>query len=211
MTPGLPWWLRRQRICLQCGTPGFDPWVGKIHWRREWHPTQGFLPGKFHGEGRLAGYSPWDCKESDMIEQLTQWQHTFFFFFLPPDTGRVLRKHLYKIHSNPRHIKCEERRLELRKYGNVSASFFSIFMCQSESPRLHVPVTLLRISYGSPLKQVKTWSKVNVSNNYNTINGNFIIISCGVYKSRDSFQTVRLMVLSIQDCWCPDYLLSNTH
>jgi len=23
-------------ICLQCRRPGFDPWVGKIHWRREW-------------------------------------------------------------------------------------------------------------------------------------------------------------------------------
>ena len=23
------WWLRRQSACLQCGRPGFDPWVGK--------------------------------------------------------------------------------------------------------------------------------------------------------------------------------------
>ena len=27
---GLPWWLRWQRICLQCRRPGFNPWVGKI-------------------------------------------------------------------------------------------------------------------------------------------------------------------------------------
>ena len=27
----------------------FDPWVGKIPWRREWHPTPVFLPGEFHG------------------------------------------------------------------------------------------------------------------------------------------------------------------
>ncbi|KAB0361514.1 hypothetical protein FD754_005670 [Muntiacus muntjak] len=25
------------------------------------------LPGEFHGQGSLMGYSPWDCKESDMI------------------------------------------------------------------------------------------------------------------------------------------------
>ena len=31
----LPWWLRRERICLQCRRPGFDLWVGKIPWRRE--------------------------------------------------------------------------------------------------------------------------------------------------------------------------------
>ena len=26
----LPWWLRQQRIHLQCGRPEFNPWVGKI-------------------------------------------------------------------------------------------------------------------------------------------------------------------------------------
>ena len=34
------------RICLQCGIPGFDPWVGKMPQRREWKPTLVFLPGK---------------------------------------------------------------------------------------------------------------------------------------------------------------------
>ena len=29
----LPWWLRWQRICLQCKGPKFDPWVGKVPWR----------------------------------------------------------------------------------------------------------------------------------------------------------------------------------
>ena len=29
------------------------------------------LPGKFHGQRRLVGYSPWGRKESDMTEQLT--------------------------------------------------------------------------------------------------------------------------------------------
>ena len=33
-------------ICLQCGRPGFDPWVGKIPWRRKWQPTPVFLPGE---------------------------------------------------------------------------------------------------------------------------------------------------------------------
>ena len=32
---GLPWLLRREGIFLQCGRPSFDPWVGKIPWRRE--------------------------------------------------------------------------------------------------------------------------------------------------------------------------------
>ena len=31
----IPWWLNWYRICLQCRRPGFDPWDGKIPWRRE--------------------------------------------------------------------------------------------------------------------------------------------------------------------------------
>ena len=68
---GLPWWLRRQSIRLQCGRPGFDPWVRKIPWRRKWQPTPVLLPGEFHGQKSLVGYSPWGRKESDM----TEWLH----------------------------------------------------------------------------------------------------------------------------------------
>ena len=56
------WQYRRHKTC------GFDPWVGKIPWRRKWQLTQVFLPGKFHGQRSLAGYSPWSHKGSDMTE-----------------------------------------------------------------------------------------------------------------------------------------------
>ena len=36
----------------------FNPWVGKIPWRRAWQPTPVFLPGESHGQRSLAGYSP---------------------------------------------------------------------------------------------------------------------------------------------------------
>ena len=57
-------------ICLQWGRPGFDPWVGKILWRRKWQPTPVLLPGKFQGWRNLIGYNPWGHKESDMTERL---------------------------------------------------------------------------------------------------------------------------------------------
>ena len=38
---------------------GFNPWVGKFLWRREWQSTPVFLPGESHGQRNLAGYSPW--------------------------------------------------------------------------------------------------------------------------------------------------------
>ena len=45
----------------------FDPWVGKVCWRRAWQPTPEFLPAESHGQRSLqvmihAG------KESDAIE-----------------------------------------------------------------------------------------------------------------------------------------------
>ena len=46
--------------------PGFNPWVGKIPWRRERLPTPVFGPGDFHG---LC--SPLGRKESDMTEWLS--------------------------------------------------------------------------------------------------------------------------------------------
>ena len=57
---------------LPCRRPGFDPWVGRIPWRREWLSTPVFLPGESHGQRSLAGYS-W--KESDMTERLNHYHH----------------------------------------------------------------------------------------------------------------------------------------
>ena len=62
-----------KNIPVNAGDPGVVgsiPWVGKIPWRRKWQPTLVFLPGKFHGERSLAGYSPCGGKELDMTELL---------------------------------------------------------------------------------------------------------------------------------------------
>ena len=52
-----------------------ETWVWSLGWedpwRRKWQPTPVFLPGEFHGQRSLAGYSPWGCKESDTTVQLT--------------------------------------------------------------------------------------------------------------------------------------------
>ena len=48
-----------------------DPRIWKIPWRRNWQPTPGFLPGEFHGQGSLEGWSPRGCKELTMTERLT--------------------------------------------------------------------------------------------------------------------------------------------
>ena len=71
---GLPKWHSGEESPCQ-GRRGkrcrFDPWVGKIPWNRKWQPIPVFLPGKFHRQRSLEGYSPWGRKESDMTEWLT--------------------------------------------------------------------------------------------------------------------------------------------
>ena len=47
-----------------------EAWVRKISWRTKWLSTPVFLPGEFHGQRNLVGYSPWGLKESDMTKQL---------------------------------------------------------------------------------------------------------------------------------------------
>ena len=57
----LPYWSFQVALVVkepacQCGIRkrcGFDPWVGKIPWRREWQPTPVFLPGESHGQRSL--------------------------------------------------------------------------------------------------------------------------------------------------------------
>ena len=46
--------------------------------RRKWQPTPVLLPGKFHGQRSLVGYSPWGCKESDTTERLHSLTHPPF-------------------------------------------------------------------------------------------------------------------------------------
>ena len=50
--------------------PRFNPWVGKIPWRRKWQPTPIILPGESHGRRSLLGNSPQGRKESDTTERL---------------------------------------------------------------------------------------------------------------------------------------------
>ena len=71
---------RRHKRCR------FDPWVGKIPWRRTRQPTPVFLPGEPRGQRSLVGYSPRGCKELDRTERLT---HTHSFHIFVPSSITV--------------------------------------------------------------------------------------------------------------------------
>ena len=53
----------------------FNPWVGKILWRRAWQQTPVLLPGESHGQRSLESCSPCGCKQLDTTEA-TQHAHT---------------------------------------------------------------------------------------------------------------------------------------
>ena len=66
----LPWWLGNKESPCRC-LPVQETWVQHLGWgdplEKKVQPTPVFLPGKFHGQRRLAGCSPWGRKESDTI------------------------------------------------------------------------------------------------------------------------------------------------
>ena len=62
---GLPRWHSGKESacqCRRCKRCEFNPWIGKIPWRRKWQSTPVFLFGKSHVQRSLVGYSPWGCE-----------------------------------------------------------------------------------------------------------------------------------------------------
>ena len=77
------------KICLRCRRPGFNPWVGKLSWRRKWPLIPVFLPGESHGERTLEDYSHPKCQT---------WQSKFHFHF--QDTNKRNPDFLIKTHTS---------------------------------------------------------------------------------------------------------------
>ena len=59
-----------EESAFQCKRCGFNSWVRKIFWRRQWHPTPVLLPGKSHGQRSLVGCRPRGHQKSDTTERL---------------------------------------------------------------------------------------------------------------------------------------------
>ena len=60
--------LKNPPAVRRCRGHGFNPWAGKIPWRRKWQPTPEFLSGKSPGQRSLVDYSPQGCNEWDTTE-----------------------------------------------------------------------------------------------------------------------------------------------
>ena len=51
-----------------------------VPWKKERQPTPVFLPGEFHGQRSLEGYSSQGCKELDTTERLTL--HYIYYIYI---------------------------------------------------------------------------------------------------------------------------------
>ena len=70
----LPRWHSSKESACQfrrCRKLRFNPWIGNIPWSRKWQTTPVFLPGKFHGQRSLTGYSPWVAKSQTRLSPHT--------------------------------------------------------------------------------------------------------------------------------------------
>ena len=77
--------------CTRLKRHWFESWVGKILWSRKWHPASVFLPGKFHGQRSLVGYSAWGPNELNMTGHTAQLRHLttkLWVFLLSPHLFR---------------------------------------------------------------------------------------------------------------------------
>ena len=118
---------------------GFNPWVGKIPWRRKWQPTPVFLPEKSHGQRRLAGCNPKGHKESDTTEQLsTDIIHALAraiilgagLFYLENTFSLLINLHLASLHlellnelkPDPKHLRPTYLLNYLATYGLISTN-----------------------------------------------------------------------------------------
>ena len=70
-TLGFPDSSAGKESACSVGDPGSISGLGRSPGGGHGNPLQYFCLENPHGQGRLVGYSPWGCKESDMTEQLS--------------------------------------------------------------------------------------------------------------------------------------------
>ena len=82
---GLPRWLSGKESACQCRIYRrhcFDPWLGKISWRRKWQPTPVFLPEKSPRQWSLVGHGV-AIVQHDLTTEPAPMRHVCKYFSHP--------------------------------------------------------------------------------------------------------------------------------
>ena len=61
--------------CRKRKRKGFNPWVGKMPWRRKWQPTPVSLPGESRGQRRRESCSPWVARNQTRLKPHSTYTH----------------------------------------------------------------------------------------------------------------------------------------
>ena len=151
MNSELSWWLSWWRICLQSRRLRFDPWVGKIPWRRKYHLRYSCL-GKSHGQRRRVGYSPWGFKELDTTEQLHFHFHIYIYMKSLYNSISLsyvaFKAKYYKI------FECSYNKISIINiniYSQIWLAFFSTFLVLSYFSHVQLFETLWSVAHQAPL------------------------------------------------------------
>ena len=76
---GLPKWHSGKVSTCQSRRHGFDPWVGKVPWKRKWQATPILLPAKFYRQSILAGYSSWVAESQIRLSGWAQLNTVYIY------------------------------------------------------------------------------------------------------------------------------------
>ena len=107
---GFPGGTSRKESACQCKRCQLDPWVEKKLWNRKMHPASVFLPGKFHGQGNLGGYSPWGHQKPDTTE------HPYV------SNGYYIEQHIYRSLSSYQKVLLRSTGSEYERFGPILVS-----------------------------------------------------------------------------------------
>ena len=98
--PGVASWKEPACRCRGCNRRRFNPWVGKISWRRQWQPTLVVLPGKSHGQRNLVRLQSMGSQRvgHDWVTSLKEknTQKSKQFFHVQDLNSQLKKKVLYK-------------------------------------------------------------------------------------------------------------------
>ena len=135
---GLPWWLRQQRICLQCRRLRFDSWVRKSPWRRKWQPIPVFLPEKSHGQRSLARHKKLDTTERLGCTRATVCSYVCTYAHIHMQTHAYIGIHEHTYAYRQAHARMRIR-LHLYVYTYARAHTHSSGQCSQEAFSSRLP------------------------------------------------------------------------
>ena len=103
--------------------------VGKVLWRREWLSIPVFLPGVFHGQRSLVGYSPWGHKELDTTE-VTEHTHLYYISSW---------RQVAAIASSPNHKFFARLSIEVTFHSSLQVFTFMLLLPSGEGVSFLIP------------------------------------------------------------------------